>query len=83
MRWNSLISEDGGKSVSIGRVTSIVLLLIMSYFWIGRLIFLGFDITLEEIKVADELFSMPSGLLQSFMTSIGYNGFKKLNITKG
>jgi hypothetical protein len=83
MNWISLVSDDGGKSASIGRITSIVLLLLMSYFWIGKSVYLGFEsVTLEEIKVANELFKMPDGLLQSFMTTIGYNGFKKLNITK-
>jgi len=83
MKWFSLISEDQGKNISIGRITTLVLTLTLFYYWFAKQFYLGYsDITLEEIKLADELFKLPAGLLESFITSLGYNSFKKLNITK-
>lgn len=83
MKWITLISEDMGKSVSLGRITFWILSLILLTFWVGEFIYLSREVITEErIELASKLFEIPEGLLATWFSSMGYNVAKKLPIMK-
>jgi len=85
MRWISLISDNNGESISIGRITTWILTIILLFFWIGKIIYMwNLDsIDLNQIEIAGKLFEIPDGLVSTWISSLGYNSVKKLNVMRG
>ena len=63
----------------MGRISFWILLLILIYFWVGKSVFI-YIFGIEVSELAEKLFTLPEGILAAWISIVGYNSFKKLNI---
>jgi len=80
MKLKKLVSENE-EHLSLGRLIFWILTITLFYFWVGKQSYLYiYGITEENLKLAKEMFTLPNGLLSTWITSLGYNtGTKIIN----